>query len=64
MSILSNREQFVENKRIDGSCDHSVCLGSEIGVPQGACISCILFCLYIDDLPLCVKELFINYTFF
>ena len=50
-SYYSNRKQFVHINGLDSSCNSVL-----NGVPQGSILGPLCFILYINDLPLAVKE--------
>jgi hypothetical protein len=54
-SLLSDRSQFVSLKC---ECDDKVSYtkSTQLGVPQGGCLSCVLFFLMINDLCLVFKH--------
>jgi hypothetical protein len=54
-SLLSDRSQFVSLKC---ECDDKVSFTktTQLGVPQGGCLSCVLFSLMINDLCLVFKH--------
>lgn len=54
-SFLSDRSQFVETK-CEGCCTRSSTLFTDIGIPQGLCLSCLLFLIIINDLPSHIKN--------
>ena len=55
-SFMSNRYQLVETKTFDHSCIQSKLRGNNIGAPQGSCLSCLLFSIFINGLPNCVPN--------
>jgi retron-type reverse transcriptase len=54
-SLLKDRSQFVSLK-CEGECKVSETKETQLGVPQGGCVSCVLFSLMINDLCLVIKN--------
>lgn len=54
-SFLSDRKQFV-CLRCKNGCHTSDTLPTNVGVAQGLCLSCFLFLVMMNDLPLCIKN--------
>lgn len=52
-SFLTDRKQFVYMK-CNNRCCSSDTLPTNMGVAQGLCLSCLLFLIMMNDLPLCI----------
>ena len=50
-SYLSNRKQFCRVSGVDSNVAEI-----EVGVPQGSCLSPLLFLIYVNDLPQAVQD--------
>ena len=54
-SFLKDRTQYVCNCGDDGKLLKSAMLDTNVGIPQGLCLSCWLFLIIMNDLPLHVR---------
>ncbi|CAH2106457.1 unnamed protein product [Euphydryas editha] len=60
-SYLKDRQQFVDIEHFDDatktiSCVRSDCKTINASIPQGSVVGCLLFLIYINDLPKIMEE--------